>query len=38
MKNGNTAVRIMIKEGRKVVGVEHIGVAHNEEEVKMFLY
>jgi len=36
MKNGNTAVRIMIKSGRELVGVEHIGVAHNEEELKMF--
>jgi hypothetical protein len=37
MKNGNTAVRIMIKAGRELIGVEHIGVAHNEEELKMFI-
>jgi hypothetical protein len=24
MKNGNTAVRIMVKEGREAIGVEHI--------------
>jgi hypothetical protein len=37
MKNGNTAIRIMVKRGRSLIGVEHIGVAHNEEELKMFL-
>jgi len=37
MKNGNTAVRLMKKNGRKVEGVEHIGVAHDEEELKIFL-
>jgi transposase len=34
MKNGGTAVRVVIKEGREVIGIEHIGVAHNEEEMK----
>ena len=37
MKNGNTAVRIMKKSGRELVGEEHIGVAHNEEELNMYL-
>jgi len=37
MKNGNTAVRIMKKSGRELIGVEHIGVAHNEEELKMYM-
>jgi transposase len=36
MNNGNTAVRIMKKSGRELIGVEHIGVAHNEEELAMF--
>jgi transposase len=34
MRNGNVAVRVIIKEGRETIKVEHIGVGHNEEEVK----
>jgi transposase len=30
-------VKVIAKEGRSRIGVEHIGVAHNEEELKMFL-
>jgi hypothetical protein len=30
-------VRIVSKEGREIVGIEHIGVAHNEGELKMFM-
>ena len=33
----STRVRIIIKIGREVKRVEHIGVAHNEEELKMYL-
>jgi len=34
---GSIRVRIINKDGRDVTGVEHIGVAHNAEELKMFL-
>jgi len=34
---GSTRVRIINKRGREVTGIEHIGVAHNEEELKMYL-
>jgi len=34
---GSTRVRIIIKEGREVSAIEHIGVAHNEDELKMLL-
>jgi hypothetical protein len=37
MKNGNRAVRIMKKAGKELVGIEHIGVAHTEEELRMYL-
>jgi hypothetical protein len=32
-----TRVKIISKEGRIRIGVEHIGVAHNEEDLKMFI-
>jgi hypothetical protein len=34
---GSTRIRIIMKEGREVKGIEHIGVAHNEAEKRMFL-
>jgi hypothetical protein len=30
-------IKIIRKEGSRGVGVEHIGVAHNENELRMFL-
>ncbi|MDR1523420.1 MAG: IS1634 family transposase [Endomicrobium sp.] len=38
MNNGTTKVRIISKEGRKVVKVKHIGTAHNEEELKTLMF
>jgi uncharacterized membrane protein YfhO len=32
-----TRVKIISKEGKIRVGVEHVGVAHNEEDLKMFI-
>jgi hypothetical protein len=36
-KSGATAVQIVYKQGRKVVGVTHIGSAHNEKELTLLL-
>jgi hypothetical protein len=32
-----TRIKIICKEGRERVGIEHIGIAHNEDELKMFV-
>ena len=34
---GTIRVRVISKAGREIVGIEHIGVAHNEKELKMFM-
>jgi hypothetical protein len=34
--NGRIRIGIITKERGRTIGVEHIGVGHNEEEVKMY--
>ena len=36
-KSGATAVQIVHKEGREVIGIKHIGSAHNEAELALLL-
>ncbi|MCL2335226.1 MAG: IS1634 family transposase [Endomicrobia bacterium] len=37
LSGGKTRIKIIGKIGRKRIKVEHVGVAHNEEELKMYL-
>jgi hypothetical protein len=36
-KSGATAVQVVYKRGREVVGVKHIGSAHNKTELDILL-
>jgi hypothetical protein len=36
-RKNSICVKIVSKEGRQRVGVEHIGVAHSEKELKMYI-
>ena len=36
-KSGATAVQIVYKRGREVVGVKHVGSAHNKTELDILL-